>query len=357
MHGGRVGKIIRGHIDGLDRGYGPGGGIADPLFQFRQFGAQGRLVPQARRQLAHESGDFHAGLDETKDIVDQEQHVLLGVITEILSHGEGCMAHAEPGPRRFIHLPENHYRAVQYTGRFHLPVQIFPLTAAFADAAKQADALMTADDVMNHLHDQHRFSHTGTAEQTGFPAPLQGRKDIDGLDAGKEDFRGGGPLVQRHRHLVDGPPATSSNRIVSVDGLAEHIEHPSQQSFTHGNPQWMPRIDNHRSLRQALGGCQRNPPDGSIIQVGDDFNHRTPVLSGTEEVVQEGQTTVKPGIHHTSPNRYHFSPAGPITPQGVFDRLIGVYVIDHRPVRPFLLRESLSSKTTAVTCVRPHCQM
>ena len=40
MHGGRIGKIVRRDVDGLDRGNGPGGGVADPFFQFGQFGAR-----------------------------------------------------------------------------------------------------------------------------------------------------------------------------------------------------------------------------------------------------------------------------------------------------------------------------
>jgi len=66
----RIGEIVRGHIHGLDGGDGTGIGVGNAFLQPRKLGAYRGLVAQTRRHLAHQAGHLHAGLDKTKNIVD-----------------------------------------------------------------------------------------------------------------------------------------------------------------------------------------------------------------------------------------------------------------------------------------------
>jgi hypothetical protein len=109
MHRGRVGEIVRWHIDRLDGGDGAGIGVGDALLQPRQLRPHGRLIAQARGHLTHEPGDLHAGLDEAEDIVDQQQHVTLLVVAEILGHRQRRVADAKATARRLVHLAEDHH--------------------------------------------------------------------------------------------------------------------------------------------------------------------------------------------------------------------------------------------------------
>ena len=97
VHRRRIGEIVRRHIHRLDRGDGAGIGIGDALFQLRQLGAHGGLIAQARRHLPHQAGHLHAGLDEAKNIVDQQQHIAMLVVAKILGHRQRGMADAETG--------------------------------------------------------------------------------------------------------------------------------------------------------------------------------------------------------------------------------------------------------------------
>ena len=97
MYRRRIGKIVRRHIHRLDRGDSAGIGVGDALLQLRQLGAHRGLIAQARRHLPHQAGYLHAGLDEPKDIIDQQQHVAMLVVPEILGHRQRRMTHAETG--------------------------------------------------------------------------------------------------------------------------------------------------------------------------------------------------------------------------------------------------------------------
>jgi hypothetical protein len=90
----------------------------------------------ARRHLAHQAGHLHAGLDEAEDVVDEQQHVAVLVVAEILGHGQRRVADAEAAARRLVHLAEDHHHVRQHAGFLHVAVELLAFAAAFADAAK-----------------------------------------------------------------------------------------------------------------------------------------------------------------------------------------------------------------------------
>ena len=120
MHRRRIGEIVRRHIHRLDGGDGAGIGVGDALLQPRQLGAHRGLIAQTRRHLAHQAGYLHAGLDEAKNIIDEQQHVAVLVVAEILGHRQRRMPDAEPAARRLVHLAEDHHHVRQHAGFLHV---------------------------------------------------------------------------------------------------------------------------------------------------------------------------------------------------------------------------------------------
>jgi hypothetical protein len=112
-------------------------------------------------------------VDETKKIVDEQQHGAVLVIAKILGDRQCRMADAETGTRGFVHLAEHHHHIAQYARRIHVAVELLPFAAAFADAAKNTHAFVLPDHVVDHLGEQHRLAHTRPAEQARFAAALQ----------------------------------------------------------------------------------------------------------------------------------------------------------------------------------------
>ena len=72
MDGRRIREVVGRHVHRLNGGEGAAGGVGDPLLERGQFRAHRRLITQARRHLPHQAGHFHARLDETEDIIDEQ---------------------------------------------------------------------------------------------------------------------------------------------------------------------------------------------------------------------------------------------------------------------------------------------
>src|SRR5258706_149213 len=112
----RVGQVIGRHVDRLHRGDRTLVGGGDAFLQRAHVGGERRLIAHRRWNAAEQRRHFRAGLRETEDVVDEEQHVL-ALIAEILGDGETGEADAGAGAGRLVHLTE-------YEGRFRLPVGI-----------------------------------------------------------------------------------------------------------------------------------------------------------------------------------------------------------------------------------------
>ena len=110
----RIGKIVRRHIHGLDRGDRARLGRGDALLEHAHFFGQRRLVAHRRRHASKQRRHFGTGERVAVDIVDEEQHVtaldavLTHFVTEIFSHGETRERDAQAITRRLVHLAINH---------------------------------------------------------------------------------------------------------------------------------------------------------------------------------------------------------------------------------------------------------
>ncbi len=164
MHRRRVGQIVGRYIHRLDGCDSSGVGIGDALLQPRQLRTHRWLITKARRHLAHQSRYFHAGLDETENVIDQQENVSMLVIAEILGHRQRHISHPEPAARRLIHLAVDHHHILKNASCFHGAVELFAFAAAFSDPAENAHSFLMPDHVVDHLREQHRLANTRAAE-------------------------------------------------------------------------------------------------------------------------------------------------------------------------------------------------
>ena len=180
----------------------------------RQLGAHRGLIAEARRHLPHQARHLHAGLDEAKDVVDEQQHVAVLVVAEVLGHRQRRVAHAEPAARRLVHLAEDHHHVRQHAGFLHVAVELLAFATAFADAAEDADALLVPDHVVDHFGEQHRLAHARSAEEPRLAAALERHEHVDDLDARLEDLGlGGAPRKRRRRAMHRAPLDVRQRRL------------------------------------------------------------------------------------------------------------------------------------------------
>ncbi len=102
--GGGISQIVSGHVDGLHGGDGALLGGGDALLHATHVSGQGGLVSDGGRDTSEQGGHLGAGLCESEDVVDEEQHVLALLITEILGDGETCESDTGTGAGRLVHL-------------------------------------------------------------------------------------------------------------------------------------------------------------------------------------------------------------------------------------------------------------
>ena len=132
----RVGQVVRGDVDRLHRGDRVTTGRGDALLQEAHLVRQVRLVTHRGGHTAEQRGHLGTGLGEAEDVVDEEQHVLLLHIAEVLRHGQTGQRDPQTGARGLVHLTEDQRGLVEDAGLRHLLDEVVALTGALADAGE-----------------------------------------------------------------------------------------------------------------------------------------------------------------------------------------------------------------------------
>ena len=96
---GRVGEIVGGNVNGLNRCNRTRIGAGDTFLKTRELGGHRGLIAHPRRKLTHQPRNLRASLNEAENVVDEQQDVAMFVVAEILGHRQGDVPNAEPAAR------------------------------------------------------------------------------------------------------------------------------------------------------------------------------------------------------------------------------------------------------------------
>ena len=124
---GGIGEVVGGNIHRLHRGNGPALGGGDALLEGSHLVGQGGLVAHGGGHAAHEGRHLAARLDIAEDVVNEQQHVLVLLVPEVLRHGQTGKGHPHAGPGGLVHLSEYQGRFRDDAGLRHLPPQVAAL--------------------------------------------------------------------------------------------------------------------------------------------------------------------------------------------------------------------------------------
>merc|ERR1719430_2317896 len=147
--GGGVSQVICGNIDGLDRCDGSLLGGGDTLLHGSHVSSKGRLVTDSRWDPTKQSRHFRASLGEPEDVVDEEQHILTLLVTEVLGDGQTSQSNSSTSARGLVHLSV-HQRDLgglvlegDDTTLNHLVVQIVTLPGPLADTSEHRETTVS----------------------------------------------------------------------------------------------------------------------------------------------------------------------------------------------------------------------
>ena len=166
----RVGVVVGRHVHGLERRDRAAAGGRDALLELAHLVGQRRLVAHRRRHAAEQRRHLGTGLHEAEDVVDEQQHVLVLDVAEVLGHGERRQSHAEAHAGRLVHLSEHEGGLLEHARLHHLEPEVGALTGAFADTGEHRHAAVLRGDAVDHLGDEHGLANAGTTEQADLAA-------------------------------------------------------------------------------------------------------------------------------------------------------------------------------------------
>src|SRR5690606_38344732 len=117
---GRVGVVVRRHVDRLERRDRVTARRGDALLEEAHLVGEVRLVAHRGRHAAEQRRYLGARLREAEDVVDEQQDVLLLHVAEVLRHRQRGERDAKTGARGLVHLVEDEGRLVEDARLLHL---------------------------------------------------------------------------------------------------------------------------------------------------------------------------------------------------------------------------------------------
>merc|ERR1712024_147851 len=307
---GRVSQVVSRHVDGLDRGNGTLLGGGDSLLHATHVSGQGRLVTHSRRNTTQQSGHLRTGLSESEDVVNEEQHILTLLVTEVLGHGQSSQSNTGTGAGGLVHLTVDQGDlgglVLQADGASlnHRVVQVVTLTGSLTHTSEHGVTTMGLGNVVDQFHDQHSLADTGSAKQTNLASLGIGSQQIDHLDTSDQDLLLDAHLVKPGSLGVDSLTLLGVNGTPLVNRLTDHIDDPSQSLGTDRNHDGVSGVIDNLATDETLGTVHGNGSDGVLSQVLSNLQDELggPVLH-LESVEDFGQTIFKLDVTNGSDDR------------------------------------------------------
>jgi peptide chain release factor 1 len=96
------------------------------------------LVTDGGGDTTEQGRHLRTSLSESENVVNEEQHILAFLVTEVLGNGEASKGDTGTGTRGLVHLTEDESDLgvtleLDDTGLNHFVVQIVTLTSTFTD--------------------------------------------------------------------------------------------------------------------------------------------------------------------------------------------------------------------------------
>lgn len=248
------------------------------------------LVTDGRGDTTEQGRHLRTGLGETEDVVDEEQHILAFLVTEVLRDGETGERDTGTGSWGLVHLAEHECDLglaleLDDTGLDHFVVQIVTLASTLSDTfkgrmsmrkvmptpklltAENGDTTVGLGDVVDKFLDEHGLADTCTTEETNLATTSVGGEEVDDLDAGLEHLSGGGLVDECRRVGVDGRKLGALDRTTLVDGLANDVHDATEGGMADGNLDGRAGVHDFLPTDETLGSVHGNGADRVLTEM------------------------------------------------------------------------------------------
>jgi peptide chain release factor 1 len=194
--GSGISEIISRHVHSLHRGNGTVLGGGNSLLKSTEISSESGLVADSGRNTTEQGRHLGTGLGESEDVVDEKEHILTLLISEVLSDGETSKSDSSSGTWGLVHLTVHKGASgasavvaikLDDTGLNHLVIKIVTLSSSLTDTGENGVTTVSLSDVVNELHDQDSLADTSTTEKTNLTTLLVRGEEVDDLDTYEEN--------------------------------------------------------------------------------------------------------------------------------------------------------------------------
>lgn len=142
---GWISKIIGWHVDSLDGSNRSLLGSGNSFLEGSQVGREGWLISDGGWDTSEQGGHLRAGLGKSENVIDEKEHVLSGLISEVLGNGKSSQSDSGSGTRGLIHLSVDEGASagwlgwvieIDHTGFFHFLIKIVTLSGSLSDSSE-----------------------------------------------------------------------------------------------------------------------------------------------------------------------------------------------------------------------------
>src|SRR5699024_7762360 len=230
------------------------------------------LVTHGGRHTTQQGRDFHTGLGEAENVVNEQQHVLLLHVAEVLGHGQAGQCNAQTGAWWLIHLAEDQGGVFENVCFVHLDPEVITFTSTLTNAGEDRGTTKVASNTGNHFLNQNGLTNTGTTEQTNLSTLNVWGEQVDDLDSGLHHLGGGFKISKVWWLAVDWPTFLNIElRNVNVEGVAQGVEDVALDDIANGYGDWSASVDNFLTADETIGGLHSDRTDHVLAQVLSGF--------------------------------------------------------------------------------------
>merc|ERR1712061_443580 len=259
--GGGISQVVGGHVDGLHGSDGTLCRRGNSLLHSTHVSSQGGLVTDGRWNTSQQGRHLRASLRESEDVVDEEQHVLTLLVTEVLGDGG---EHGVPSVR--------------------------------------------LGHVVNELHDEHSLAHASTAEQADFAALHVRGEQVHDLDASYENLLLDAHLDELWRLGVNRQLLVCVDRAPLIDGVADDVDDSAQRLLAHRDGDGEAGVDDLLSTHETFRAVHGNGAHGVLSQMLRNLQDEPRLASLHVQGVQDlGEALVELHVDDGTNDGEHFA--------------------------------------------------
>merc|ERR1711955_157317 len=270
---GRVSQVISWYVNGLDRSNGTLLGGGNSLLHSTHVSGQSGLVSYSGRNTTQQGRHLGTSLGESEDIVNEKQHVLSLLVTEVLGNSQSSEGNTSTSTRGLVHLSVHKGdlggTVLQRDDSTlnHLVVQIVSFPSSLSDTSEHGETTVSLGDVVNQFHDKYSLADASTAEQTNLSSLTVGGQQVYHLNSSYKNL-----LLYRHigevwSLSVNGLPLVCGYRTSLVNRVTNHIDNTAQSLLSYRDHDGGSAVVDNLASDETLGTVHSNGPDSVLSQM------------------------------------------------------------------------------------------